>query len=33
MNQLNIDISFNYNDAVQIHSNFSYNLEELKIKK
>ena len=32
MNQLKIDISFNHNDAVKISSDFSYDLEELKMK-
>ena len=32
MNQLKIDISFNHNNAVKISSDFSYDLEELKMK-
>ena len=30
MNQLKIDISFNHNDAVKIHSDFSYDLDEFQ---
>ena len=32
MNQLSIDISFNHNDIVKISSDFSYDLDELKMK-